>query len=111
MKLVVITEVPERKGIGNLASAIELYFEEERPSPRNNFEGKVVDLHEVDPNLAMIAALKLRAPVFHLGEVLLVDEDGREVGGLMRKPNKWDVTYEEFSLVGDAYRRVQEVMA
>ena len=38
----------------------------------------------------------IRAPVFTLGEILILDENGREMCGHLRKPSKWRVECKEF---------------
>lgn len=111
MKIAVITEVPEAPDMGNLAAVIEIYFQTEQPSVENEFTGSYCALHEVDPNLAMIALLHLRQPVFFLGETFIIDEHEREVGGHMRKPSKWSVSYEVFDDIDMACLRSEEVTA
>jgi hypothetical protein len=48
-------------------------------------------------------------PVFELGEVVIVNESGREVVGHGRKADKWDVGYEEFDDIEQAIARAIEV--
>jgi len=38
----------------------------------------------------------IKLPVFYLGEILILDENYREIGGCERKPNKWMIEYEIF---------------
>lgn len=106
---IVITEVPEPPDVGNLAALGPCWAQVDQPSAENNYLPVVKPLHEVDPNLAMAALLVLRVPVFVLGEIILVDDSGREIGGNMRKPSKWDISYEEFDLSVDAVARSREV--
>ena len=54
-------------------------------------------------------ALQIQAPVFQLGEILLLDGTGREVGGSQRKPSKWIISYEEFNDAETAIKRSIEV--
>jgi len=54
--------------------------------------------------------LVFRQPVFMMGEILILDGDGREIGGRMRKPDKWDVTIEIYRTIEDAVTRAEEVM-
>lgn len=56
-----------------------------------------------------VGAIALRAPVFTLGEILILNEDGRELAGAGRKPSKWYVTTEEFDSLEDAVAKVQQV--
>lgn len=53
--------------------------------------------------------LALRAPVFILGEILILNSDGREPHGRGRKPNKWGVTVQEFDKIEDALERSAEL--
>lgn len=62
-----------------------------------------------DDELNVRLFLQLGSPVFSLGEILVLDETGREHAGLMRKPSKWNVTYELFYDVAMAVQRAREV--
>jgi len=54
--------------------------------------------------------IELREPVFNVGEILILDESGREVGYPGRKPSKWLVTCELFGDDLDAaIKRSKEV--
>lgn len=55
-------------------------------------------------------AINIRTPVFTLGEILVLNECGREIGGHGRKPSKWWVEYEEFPTIEQAIKRAEEVM-
>lgn len=46
---------------------------------------------------------------FTLGEILLLNENGREFCGRGRKPSKWFVTCEEFDTLKKAITRVNEL--
>src|SRR3989344_3160310 len=52
-----------------------------------------------------------KSPEFRVGEILVVDGYGREVGGRRRKPSKWCVSFEEFRLgqLDTAIRLAEEV--
>jgi hypothetical protein len=97
----VITKIPteeESKATGgNLAAVMELY---------KALDGQPGRHERIDP---LTCVLVLRAPVFTLGEVLIVDGDGREMAGQGRKPSKWDVSYEEFDDPEQAVARAIEV--
>ena len=54
-------------------------------------------------------SLELRQQVFTLGEVIICDEDGRELVGKGRKAYKWHVEVEEFLLLSEAVRRARKV--
>lgn len=107
MNFCVITRIPdsEKGESGNLAVALPLYLETEQPSKENDYRGKF----EPVVKLMGMAALSLRAPVFALGEILVVDESGREIGGIARKPSKWDIDYEEYDTVEEAVAKAIEL--
>ena len=52
---------------------------------------------------------EFRQQVFTLGEVIICDEDGREIVGKGRKAYKWYVEVEEFLLLSEAVRRARKV--
>jgi hypothetical protein len=94
VKYIVITSVPndpddppgvEGYGEGNLATTLM------KPEP--NFPaglgGMVVGKH----------------PVFTKGEIVIVNDSGREEIGHGRKPNKWSVGTEEFDNIDEAVAR------
>jgi hypothetical protein len=100
----VITMVPPVDEDGNLAMAFTPLIEQiEQPRESNDYKGKY---RKVDFGLAF---LNLRQPVFQLGEIVIVNSDGREVICDGRKASKWFVEYEEFDNIEDAIRRSQEV--
>ena len=51
-----------------------------------------------------------KLPVFHLGEILILDHTGREVAGMCRKPSKWSVEVEEFNDLQEAIKCVQKLL-
>lgn len=67
---------------------------------------KQADPFGIDPtkviDLPFSAILSLRMPVFTLGEILILGEDGREVVGAGRKPSKWGVRTEEYDDLNQA---------
>ena len=66
---------------------------------------------EVNPDSLVDGKLHVRRPVFYVGELLLLDEYGREIGYPGRKPGRWDISYETFPCDRweDAARRASEV--
>lgn len=54
--------------------------------------------------------LDLRTPVFYEGEILILDEGGREIGFPGRKPSKWDVDVVEVSSLEEAATLSHQVM-
>ena len=54
--------------------------------------------------------IEAKIPVFNLGEVLILNDSGREVAGMQRKPSKWSVEVEEFDNLDDAVKKAQEVL-
>lgn len=60
--------------------------------PKEDVKYRAVDTKYVNAKL----------PVFHLGEILILDETGREVTGVGRKPSKWSVEVQEFDNLEEA---------
>ena len=88
-KFCVITEVPDpEKSDGNLAMAI---------------------VYSLPQEIRGLVALKGRQEVFTLGEILVLDDSGREVSGHGRKPIKWYVETETFEDIEDAIQKSIEV--
>lgn len=52
----------------------------------------------------------IRVPVFQEGEILIIDESGREIAGLGRKPSKWAVEYEVFDNLEDAIKKAHQIL-
>jgi hypothetical protein len=50
-------------------------------------------------------------PVFDLGEVLILDNNGREATGRGRKPSKWSVEVEEFNNLNEAIEYSKKVLS
>jgi hypothetical protein len=90
---------------GNLALPDVLYAQIGPPDASNYYLGRFAHA----ASLLGPAYLNLRAPVFVLGEVLVLDGDGREVAGRGRKPDKWDVDCERFDSIDDAIARARSL--
>lgn len=54
--------------------------------------------------------LSMREPVFHVGEVLILDESGREIGYPGRKPSKWYVEVVELDSLEEAHALARKVL-
>lgn len=100
MKFGVITETERH---GNMASALGAVFRKVHEGDESN---DWVDEYDYVP---FDSALHLYTQVFWRGEIIVLDSDGREVGGQGRKPSKWYVTCEEFDNIEDAVARSREV--
>lgn len=97
MRFAVITEVCDPETGGNAATALgQLY---------RRTSGTGLELEPVDGMTAMMLSI----PVFHVGEILILNEGGREISGLGRKPSKWDIEYEVFDMIEGAVQRALEV--
>ena len=104
MKFQVITKVPNEEEAaqgGNLAAVLDLW----QVDPAGQYG---IECTRVDP---MATLLTLRAPVFYIGEILIIDGDGREVAGLGRKASKWTVSTEEFDDLDAAVARARQAMS
>lgn len=75
----VITKAPNREGN---------WFDDVRELPGGNF-------------------ISLKTKAFEAGEILILDDNGREVGYPQRRPNKWAIEYQVFPLgkLGEAIQR------
>lgn len=92
-EIIVITKVPDTENPGgNLAMPIPAYLH----------------LPYENDSYTPLLLIELRTPVFYLGEIIIAN-GGREIGGVGRKPSKWEVDYETFSNVDEAIRRSREV--
>lgn len=60
----------------------------------------------VDP----VHQLEMLIDVFQVGQILIIDESGREVGYPGRKSSKWSVETEVFDTVEEAVKRARAVM-
>lgn len=103
----VVTRVAAPETGGNMGLVIP-YLQMAEPSALNGWTGMNVPVTRI-PSLALYTML-WRQPVFTMGEILIVDDDGREVAGARRKPDKWDVDVEGFDLVTQAIVRAQEII-
>ena len=103
MKFLVITKVPPPESGGNMAVPMDIYIRIE-----NDPEGRCEPLPN---NIQAALFLGCAQPVFTLGEILIVGEDGREVAGRGRKPSKWSVEVETFDDVRAAVHRARQVQA
>lgn len=100
MRLAVVVETPNPMGAtegyerdvaeGNLAAPLGLLYVR---VPGRGLE-HLEHWHAVPPGFS----LALRYEVFIKGELLLLGDDGREVGGRGRNPGKWGVTLKTFPL-------------
>lgn len=103
----VITRVADPATSGNLAAELDLYVETVPCNKTNNFVAEIRTLADV---MGAWFLLALRKPVFSIGEILILDGNGREIGYPGRKPSKWDVECEEFDTLADAANRAREVL-
>lgn len=96
MRFGVVIEVPSPDDKSNLALTMDLYADE---------DGRM------DAPAKHIVDLRLRTPVFSLGEILILDSDGRELNGRGRKPSRWGVTVEYFDNIEEAVTKAQELQS
>jgi hypothetical protein len=75
-------------------------------------EEVIYHLPKEDEKYSMVETKYVNAklPVFHLGELLILDHTGREVTGVGRKPSKWSVEVKEFITLDEAVQMAQEVL-
>lgn len=103
MRFGVITEVSAPEDGGNMACDLDIFRVVEERSAANGFTER---LEQVPPQ----TLLGLRTPVFSVGEVLILDDGGREIPYPGRKPSKWSVGCEEFDDLEAALARAKEVL-
>lgn len=109
----VITKIPDpNKGeSGNLYHDVP-YVEIEEPSEGNGWVPPVASYYTVEPFKTLIKQPgfpMFMHPCFELGEILVVNEHGREITGMGRKASKWFVEYETFNTIDEAIARALEV--
>lgn len=113
-EFIVITEVPDPDDpsgvMGNLATALGALFIGADPEELNPTSFIHMEQADYLGGAAFGLAMSLRLPMFILGEILVCDGDGREIGGRGRKPDKWDVRTETFSDANKAASRSVEVL-
>ncbi len=100
MKFAVVTEVDREHNYCNevavkLKSSVSGYL---------RIVDSDADYEEVDESRV------IEVPVFFVGEILILDEDGREPGYPGRKPSKWAVKIECYDQVEEAVKRVNQVL-
>ncbi len=96
MEYAVITDTSSPLKLGNMATGFGQVFV--------TFDG-----HMTYEPLGM-EAMNFGVEVFHRGEILILDIDGREVAGRGRKPSKWDVEVETFQVLEEAIECAHEVV-
>jgi hypothetical protein len=104
MRYSVIARVGDPESGSNLASAFAcVWLKTEEGSVSNGLLGR----YELAAGRLGLLALNLYAPVFRVGEVLVLGDDGRDQFG--RKPGKWDVDTEEYDSAEEAFARAAAV--
>ncbi|NUS02015.1 MAG: hypothetical protein HOV97_05560 [Nonomuraea sp.] len=99
-EIAVITKAEIGNG-GNLACNLDV-FQVVGHDPTTGIERT----ERVDPRIA----LGVRTPVFYPGEILILDESGREIGFPGRKPSKWSVEYQVVDSLDEARLLAERVM-
>lgn len=102
MKIAVVTRTGPSDTGSNLAVAMDLWQEDGPPT-------RYDPIGTWKPAPAMLQ-LSLRSRVFIPGEILVLDDGGREIGGRGRAPGKWDVSLEYFDTLEAAAARAAEVL-
>lgn len=106
-RFAVVTRADSEGGGGNMATAFDVFHMTREP-------GWNAELTEYDygqcERLPFEMLLNLRTPVFHVGEILILAESGRELGYPGRKPSKWDVDVEYVDTLEEAVALADKVM-
>lgn len=87
-QIAVVTRVPSVEESGNMAAPL---------------------VYGLDPSLTMHVITQGRSQVFILGELLILNESGREPFGHGRKPSKWNIDIELFDDLDAAIARAEAV--
>ena len=93
MKIQVITKIPDvDDNDGNLSDEMfvaDICKTNETPMFRPYNNGMLVQNR-------LNFKIPVKLEVFHLGEIIIVDDTEREIGGWFRKASKWHVSYKLF---------------
>jgi len=115
LNIAVVTKVPsgdEEWGNVALAGLDLLWATNEK---NEHYINKVVPFIDAltemlgDAGQAAGFLLNMRAKVFELGEILFLDEGGREIVGAGRKPDKWMIEIETVDTIEEAIALSQRV--
>ncbi len=71
---------------------------------------KVTEFNVATHNGETFRIQEIKAPTFKRGEIIIVDEWGREVDGPQRKPSKWDIKYRVFDNLEEAVKYAQKIL-
>lgn len=105
MTFAVVTQVPPANDLGNLATGIgQVFLDPQATGGRWEDEHRSVGDASGNPMLD----LYIQVPVFKLGELLILNANGRDQFG--RKPSKWDIRCEAFDNIDDAVACVDRVI-
>jgi hypothetical protein len=103
----VITELPSGGSRGNMAHDLAYPTGEDGglgPLYTTEYDSEKIDSKEAAEKL-----IQVESPVFEQGEIVVINEYGREVCGKGRKPKKWSVGYEVYESIDDAVARARQV--
>lgn len=102
MNIVVITKIPKQGEDGNQSDRVvvaykgKLYLENTIPSDAVPENGS-----------SLVGFANDR--VFELGEILILDNDGRELSGHGRKPSKWMVEHQSCETLEEAIKLTEQL--
>lgn len=112
LSYIVITEVPEYDGTseseGNHCDCYVIY--DGRTLLVNcKIKPTYLDLLCTRPEFGNIRLGDVKTTVFTIGEIIVVNDYGREIIGKGRSPRKWFIEYEEFNSYDKALDRAIEL--
>jgi hypothetical protein len=100
----VVTKIPDPlTDDGNLEPALDRVYTKAEEDVRTYRWGRQGRL----PMRFIVASF---VEVFRLGEVLILGDDGRELVGARRDPDRWRVKWEQFTDLDAAVKRAQQVL-
>lgn len=104
MQIAVVTRAPH--DAHNMAVALDVF---QITKDGGVDESGKYQMDEVE-RLPWPVLLQLRTLVFQVGEILILDSNGRELGYPGRKPDKWGVDIEEVDTLEEAVQVARRVM-
>ena len=112
----VITKVPKNVEDGNKYDDLlvrDRKKEEDNMSIANACGYRAYRFYDDEENdgISREDIIDVTLPVFFLGEILILDNCGREIAGRGRKPSKWSVTCEEFNDMDEAIECAQKILS
>lgn len=108
-KFLVITEVPVADGTSDVSGFLAANDDNMSDELAYEHNGILYIGEDFTDDITNGPSRWAKRQVFYVGEMIIVNDLGREVCGHGRKPSKWNVKYEEFDSLEDAIRKAGEI--